>query len=181
MVCRSNRRYRSSIALWELQDAKANGEAKGGDHDPQRQPPLRPRRVRSRGRSDPGYAECNCSHCSRKGYLLWFVPRESLRLTDAGERARHLHGSTSTSSATTSVPDLRLRRLSASARPLGQGHGAPSTSGASRASSPPTPDDHALLDGRSRAARDGVEARPHRWHARLDMFAVCSYIASCMI
>ncbi len=19
--------------------------------------------------------ECNCSHCSRKGYLLWFVPR----------------------------------------------------------------------------------------------------------
>ena len=21
--------------------------------------------------------ECNCSHCSRKGYLLWFVPRES--------------------------------------------------------------------------------------------------------
>jgi hypothetical protein len=25
--------------------------------------------------------ECNCSHCSRKGYLLWFVPRENLRLT----------------------------------------------------------------------------------------------------
>ena len=25
--------------------------------------------------------ECNCSHCSRKGYLLWFVPREQLRLT----------------------------------------------------------------------------------------------------
>jgi len=24
--------------------------------------------------------ECNCSHCSRKGYLPWFVPRESLRL-----------------------------------------------------------------------------------------------------
>lgn len=24
--------------------------------------------------------ECNCSHCSRKGYLLWFVPREQLRL-----------------------------------------------------------------------------------------------------
>jgi hypothetical protein len=22
--------------------------------------------------------ECNCSHCSRKGYLLWFVPREQL-------------------------------------------------------------------------------------------------------
>lgn len=25
--------------------------------------------------------ECNCSHCSRKGYLLWFVPREKFRLS----------------------------------------------------------------------------------------------------
>ena len=25
--------------------------------------------------------ECNCSHCSRKGYLLWFVPRGQLRLS----------------------------------------------------------------------------------------------------
>lgn len=25
--------------------------------------------------------ECNCSHCSRKGYLLWFVPRAQLRLS----------------------------------------------------------------------------------------------------
>jgi len=24
--------------------------------------------------------ECNCSHCSRKGYLLWFVPRERFAL-----------------------------------------------------------------------------------------------------
>ena len=24
--------------------------------------------------------ECNCSHCSRKGYLLWFAPRETLKL-----------------------------------------------------------------------------------------------------
>ena len=24
--------------------------------------------------------ECNCSHCSRIGYLLWFLPRERLRL-----------------------------------------------------------------------------------------------------
>jgi hypothetical protein len=24
--------------------------------------------------------ECNCSHCSRKGYLLWFVPRPQLKL-----------------------------------------------------------------------------------------------------
>lgn len=25
--------------------------------------------------------DCNCSHCSRKGYLLWFLPREKLSLT----------------------------------------------------------------------------------------------------
>lgn len=25
-------------------------------------------------------AECNCSHCSRKGFLLWFVPRDALTL-----------------------------------------------------------------------------------------------------
>jgi hypothetical protein len=24
--------------------------------------------------------ECNCAHCSRKGYLLWFVPRPQLKL-----------------------------------------------------------------------------------------------------
>lgn len=24
--------------------------------------------------------ECNCSHCSRKGYLLWFVPRAQFSL-----------------------------------------------------------------------------------------------------
>lgn len=24
--------------------------------------------------------ECNCSHCSRKGYLLWFVPPASFKL-----------------------------------------------------------------------------------------------------
>lgn len=28
----------------------------------------------------PQVMECNCSHCSRKGYLLWFVPRGQLRL-----------------------------------------------------------------------------------------------------
>lgn len=26
--------------------------------------------------------ECNCSHCSRKGYLLWFVPRTALTLNN---------------------------------------------------------------------------------------------------
>lgn len=30
--------------------------------------------------------ECNCSHCSRKGYLLWFVERSDLRLK-SGEDA----------------------------------------------------------------------------------------------
>lgn len=36
--------------------------------------------------ADPGPAiECNCSHCSRKGYLLWFVPRSKLRLESPEE------------------------------------------------------------------------------------------------
>lgn len=26
--------------------------------------------------------ECNCSNCSRKGYLLWFLPRSSLTLNN---------------------------------------------------------------------------------------------------
>lgn len=25
--------------------------------------------------------ECNCSHCQPKGYLMWFVPRDALRLS----------------------------------------------------------------------------------------------------
>src|SRR6476661_8069453 len=25
--------------------------------------------------------ECNCSHCSRKGFLLWFVPRDAFALS----------------------------------------------------------------------------------------------------
>lgn len=29
--------------------------------------------------------ECNCSHCSRKGYLLWFLPRSALTLHTPGE------------------------------------------------------------------------------------------------
>lgn len=27
--------------------------------------------------------ECNCSHCSRKGYLLWFVPKSAVKLQAA--------------------------------------------------------------------------------------------------
>lgn len=30
--------------------------------------------------------ECNCSHCSRKGYLLWFVPRGDLRIASGEEQ-----------------------------------------------------------------------------------------------
>jgi hypothetical protein len=29
--------------------------------------------------------ECNCSHCSRKGYLLWFVPRAQFTLLSGGD------------------------------------------------------------------------------------------------
>jgi hypothetical protein len=35
--------------------------------------------------------ECNCSICSRKGSLLWFVPRENLRLrTPEGNAATYM-------------------------------------------------------------------------------------------
>lgn len=34
--------------------------------------------------------ECNCSHCRRKGYLLWFVARDKLHLTtDANKLATY--------------------------------------------------------------------------------------------
>ena len=38
------------------------------------------------GEVDSGMA-CNCSMCSRKGSLLWFVPREKLRLLSADDAA----------------------------------------------------------------------------------------------
>lgn len=30
--------------------------------------------------------ECNCSHCSRKGFLLWFVPRSALDVVSGTDR-----------------------------------------------------------------------------------------------
>lgn len=30
--------------------------------------------------------ECNCSHCSRKGFLLWFLPREALTVTSGDDK-----------------------------------------------------------------------------------------------
>jgi hypothetical protein len=30
--------------------------------------------------------ECNCSHCSRKGYLLWFVGRDELKVTSGEDQ-----------------------------------------------------------------------------------------------
>jgi hypothetical protein len=32
--------------------------------------------------------QCNCSHCQRKGYLLWFVPAESFHLTTSPAEIR---------------------------------------------------------------------------------------------
>lgn len=29
--------------------------------------------------------ECNCSHCSRKGFRLWFVPKQNLKLDSSLE------------------------------------------------------------------------------------------------
>ena len=34
-----------------------------------------------------GAMACNCSICSRKGSLMWFVPREKLRLQSADDAA----------------------------------------------------------------------------------------------
>jgi hypothetical protein len=34
-----------------------------------------------------GAMACNCSICSRKGALMWFVPRDSLRMTTPDEDA----------------------------------------------------------------------------------------------
>jgi hypothetical protein len=34
-----------------------------------------------------GVIECNCSICSRKGALMWFVPHDSLRLLTPDENA----------------------------------------------------------------------------------------------
>lgn len=35
--------------------------------------------------------ECNCSHCRRKGFLLCFVPRESLRVTQGEDALATYH------------------------------------------------------------------------------------------
>lgn len=32
--------------------------------------------------------ECNCSHCQRKGFLLWFVPRTAFRLLEGEDKLR---------------------------------------------------------------------------------------------
>ena len=38
-------------------------------------------RIRFDVDNEPGQVfECNCSHCSRKGYLLWFVARDQVKL-----------------------------------------------------------------------------------------------------
>jgi hypothetical protein len=35
---------------------------------------------------EPGpVLECNCSHCQRKGFLLWFVGRDQLKVTQGEE------------------------------------------------------------------------------------------------
>ena len=43
--------------------------------------------VRFTVQGDVGQAiECNCSHCSRKGLLLWFVPRDAFAVSSGSER-----------------------------------------------------------------------------------------------
>ena len=45
-------------------------------------------RIRFRVEGDiAGVISCNCSICQRKGSLMWFVPRESLRVLTPDENA----------------------------------------------------------------------------------------------
>ena len=37
-----------------------------------------------------GALACNCSICSRKGSLLWFVPREKLKLKSPEEQTKEV-------------------------------------------------------------------------------------------
>ena len=30
--------------------------------------------------------ECNCSHCSRKGFLLWFAPKSAFEITQGADK-----------------------------------------------------------------------------------------------
>ena len=59
--------------------------------------------------------ECNCSHCRPKGYLLWFRPREALRLATP-EADMGTYGSTGMPLPTIFARFAALRRS-----PMGSG------------------------------------------------------------
>ena len=49
-------------------------------------------KVRFTVEGEPAEAiECNCSHCLRKGYLLWFVPRGQLRVETGADALSTYH------------------------------------------------------------------------------------------
>lgn len=49
-------------------------------------------KVRFTVEGEPAEAiECNCSHCRRKGYLLWFVPRGQLRVETGADALSTYH------------------------------------------------------------------------------------------
>ena len=75
--------------------------------------------------------ECNCSHCSRKGYLLWFVPRTQFQL-QSPESAVAIYTFTSTPSSIISVRSAVARRLDWASRAVRQWRR--STCGASKVS-----------------------------------------------
>jgi hypothetical protein len=61
--------------------------------------------------------ECNCSHCSRKGYLLWFLPREKLRLKTPEADMATLHVQQARDPAPF-LPELRLRAVRVRHEPI---------------------------------------------------------------
>ena len=53
--------------------------------------------------------QCNCSLCSRRGWLLWFVPRDRLALKTPAS-AMHTTPSTPIACSITSAPPAAARR-----------------------------------------------------------------------
>ena len=77
--------------------------------------------------------ECNCSHCSRKGYLLWFVPRTQFTLRSP-ESALAIYTFNKHAIQASFLSQVRVRALRAG-QPRAARKWRRSTCGASRVSS----------------------------------------------
>ena len=87
------------------------------------------------GTIDSGLS-CNCSMCGRKGSLLWFVPREQMKLNDTRGCGEHLHVQQPRDQAPL-LPSVRHPSVRRGHRPEGQSPSPRSTCVAWRASTWP--------------------------------------------